>query len=219
MTVEFVARSDRNLGMALIAALLLPTALLVPSAPTQPPPSIGRSSSRREALKHGLLALATTAVAAQPAHALFESKEQVALQGLSTAQPKLKSLVAEVSEVKRKRAKMAVDAEDDAYVFRFARAVLDPASKELAIAAPKVNADGAQAVIDDFNGYLKALDAGCRAQDAATELEALVGADKVLSDFLDLAKSKKYDTNGKDDINGYEGATGILYNKFLFRSG
>ena len=63
MPVLKIRRAPQDLAMALIILAALPTALLVPSAPTQPPPSIGRSSSRREALKHGLLALATTAVA------------------------------------------------------------------------------------------------------------------------------------------------------------
>ena len=192
------------------------SALLLPGPAPQSPPS--RQFDQRSVLSSGIAAT-TAGLVAQPAHAIFESKTQVALQGLSTAQPKLKSLITEVSEVKRRRIKMAPDAEDDAYVFRFARAVLDPASKELAVAAPGVAAADASAIVDEFNAQLKALDAACRAQNAADEVDALVAADKVLSEFLDVAKSKKFDTKGRDDINGYEGASGILYNKFLFRSG
>ena len=49
---------------------------------------------------------------------------------------------------------------------------------------------------------------------------ALEAADRILSELLTLAKSQKFDTAPRgDDINTYEGATGILYNKFLFRSG
>ena len=77
---------------------------------------------------------------ASPAVAFFESREQVAVSAVATAQPKISSMVAEVAEVARKRKKMASDLEDDAYVFRFARAVLDPASAKLQEAAPALAA-------------------------------------------------------------------------------
>ena len=53
------------------------------------------------------------------------SRAVVSVEALATTQPKLKGRMDEVSEVKRKRVRMAADNEDDAYVFRFARAVLD----------------------------------------------------------------------------------------------
>lgn len=58
-----------------------------------------------------------------PAAALFESKEQLAVTSVANVQQKVATMTAEVSEVVRKRTKMIADAEDDAYVFRFARAV------------------------------------------------------------------------------------------------
>ena len=72
-----------------------------------------RHISRRTALTGsavGLLAMPTAVLA------LFESPEALAMQSMATAQPKLRGLITEVSEVKRRRVKMAVDMEDDAYV-------------------------------------------------------------------------------------------------------
>ena len=91
------------------------SALLLPGpAPQSPPP---RQFDRRSVLSSGIAAT-TAGLVAQPAHAIFESKTQVALQGLSTAQPKLKSLITEVSEVKRcfgkAKAKMQGEGEGEA---------------------------------------------------------------------------------------------------------
>ena len=52
---------------------------------------------------------------AGPAAAFFESQEQLAVSAVATAQPKVTSMVAEVAEVARKRAKgVSADFEDDA---------------------------------------------------------------------------------------------------------
>jgi hypothetical protein len=120
--------------------------------------------------------------------------------------------------VKRKRAKLPADPEDDAYVFRFARSVLDPVGPGMLQAAPAVPAR-AQELAAEFKAQLGALDAGCRAKSAEAELEALAAAEKALGEFLELAAQKKYDVRPREDINGYEGSSGILYNKFIFRSG
>lgn len=184
----------------------------------------GRSAlpfaSRRAALFAAAAAAATLPSGAQPAHALFESKEQQALVSLATAEPKLRSLITEVAEVKRRRIKMATDKEDDAYVFRFARAVLDPAAAAMVTAAPAIkDADMRTTLPAQFKESVASLDAACRAYSAADQLDALVAAEKALADFLAQAKAQKYDVRPRDDINGYEGATGVLYNKFIFRSG
>ena len=47
----------------------------------------------------------------------------------------------------------------------------------------------------------------------------MTAAEKALAEFLELAAQKKYNVKPKEDINGYEGASGLLYNKFIFRSG
>jgi len=175
-------------------------------------------ASRRSALCSA--ATATLLSGAQPARALFESKEQLALVSLATAEPKLRSLIAEVTEVKRRRIKMATDKEDDAYVFRFARAVLDPAAAAMVTAAPALKDEDTRTTLPaQFKESVASLDAACRAYSAADELDALVAAEKALAEFLAQAKAQKYDVRPRDDINGYEGATGVLYNKFLFRSG
>ena len=177
------------------------------------------SLSRRAAIAGGASAAAALTRPAAPALALFESEQQQALIKLATAQPKLRGLVSEVAEVKRKRAKMAVDPEDDAYVFRFARSVLDPCAKEMVRAAPALPAATAQELTDEFNAQLAALNTACRGRAAAEELEALTSAEKALSDFLELASKAKYDVRPREDINGYEGSSGVLYNKLIFRSG
>ena len=160
--------------------------------------------------------LATTSLPTLPARALFESPEQLALIGLATAKPKLSSLVNEVAEVKRKRIKMAPDFEDDAYVFRFARSVLDPAIKEMTLAAPVIKQARAQELSAEFKASISDLDAACRLRSADDEVQALMVADKALQEFLELANAQKFDVKARDDINAYNGASGILYNKFLF---
>jgi len=180
---------------------------LVPRSP--------RQTSRRTAL--GLAGVA--AATALPAHALFESPEQLALISLATAKPKLSSLVKEVDEVARKRAKMALDPDDDAYVFRFARAILDPAVKEMAIAAPKIKQARAQELPGLFQASLTDLDDACRATSAGDELQALRAAESALGEFLELANKERFDVMPRDDINAFQGGKNILYNKFLFRAG
>jgi hypothetical protein len=114
---------------------------------------------------------------------------------------------------------MAADFEDDAYVLRFGRAVLDPAEKQMSQAAPGVSAPRATALPREFSDSLAALYTACRANSAGGELDALVSADKAISELLELAKVQKLNVTPRgDDINGYEGATSVLYNKFLFRS-
>ena len=54
------------------------------------------------------------------------------------------------------------------------------------------------------------------------ELRTLALAiDSLLTEFLAIAKEskQKYDLKSREDINGYSGATPVLYNKFLFRAG
>ena len=161
------------------------------------------------------------AAAAPPraALALFESAEQVELSKLATAQTKLRGLTGEVAEIKRKRVKMAADFEDDAYVIRFARAVLDQAATSMRTAAPAVASERGPILASEFKAQVEALIVACRANDAGAELDALTAAEKALAEFLELAAQKKYNVKPKEDINGYEGASGLLYNKFIFRSG
>lgn len=176
---------------------------------TSTPPAL--AVSRRGALL-GFAAATIT----KPAFALFESPEQLALISLATAKPKLSSLVVEVSEVKRKRVKMPSDDEDDAYVFRFMRSVLDPAVKEMAAAAPSIKSERAQELPAIFKASVADLQAACRKKDAGEQVEALQAADSALDEFLRLASAQKYDVKARDDINGYDGVSGVLYPKFIF---
>ena len=57
------------------------------------------------------------------AHALFESAAQSSLSSLANVQPKIQGIIKEVAEIDRRRAKMTLDPEDDAYVLRFSRTV------------------------------------------------------------------------------------------------
>ena len=197
--------------MRLLCAILL----LLVSAST-PLRSLPKSlPSRRGAL----LGLSGLVAAPAASFALFESPQQQALLGMATAQPKIRGLITEVTDVKRRRVKMAVDTEDDAYVFRFARSVMDPQVASMQKASSAIPGDAAERIKAEYQKAIAALDAGCRANEAESELDALVGADKALTEFLELAKQAKYDVRPREDINGYEGSTPILYNKFLFRSG
>lgn len=174
---------------------------------------------RRAVLRSAIAAAAVTALP-PPSFAFFESKEQQALTSLATAQPKLKGLIKEVNEVKRKRVRMSADSEDDAYVFRFARSVLDPVTREMAVAAPGIATERAAALPAEFAKSIEALNTACRAKSAEGEVDALVAADNALTELLDLAKGQKFDTKpGNDDINGYDSLTGVIYNPFLFRAG
>jgi len=188
------------------------------------------SSSRRAAT--GLLlqagALSLLGAAPRPASAgFFESQEQEQVRAVATAQPKITSMVSEVAEVARKRKKMAKDPEDDAYTFRFARAVIDPASTKVREAAPALAkalggteaSDRMSGLPDELQKQVAALDAACRANNADSQLETMKAIDTSIQDFLSLASEAKQDVTSKDDINGYTGGVPVLYNKFLFRAG
>ena len=215
---SIVAAAASALGM--LASMLTFSSGLLPSSrgAVQPQLHVCVSDStplmsRRKAV-YGLAAAAVSPVL--PAHALFESPEQTALLSLATAKQKLNGLVAEVAEVKRKRNRMAGDDEDDAYVFRFMRSVLDPATKEMDKAAPIIKSGRALELTASFQASVADLQAACRKKDAGDELQALQAADQALSEFLELAAAQKYDVKSRDDINGYDGMTGLLYNKFIF---
>ena len=81
-------------------------------------------------LANGLLAASGSALLLPDrASALFESPAQASLSTIATTQGKVKGLIKEVSEIARRRTKMAADNEDDAYVLRFARTVrMQPAA-------------------------------------------------------------------------------------------
>jgi hypothetical protein len=201
--------------------MLLVASALLPPSPTHTPPQHSRASpaigcvGRRAILLGGLVAAAPV----KRASALFENAAQLSCIKLATAQPKLRDIIAEVTETKRRRIKGTADPDDDAYVFRFARAVLDPVGGQMLEASPAVGAERAQELSDAFKAALGDLDAGCRAKSAADELDALTGMGKTLDEFLAIAEQKKFDVRPRDDINAYDGASSILYNKFLFRSG
>merc|ERR1712050_354541 len=118
---------------------------------------------------------------------------------------------------------------DDAYVFRFARAVIDPASTKISEAAPGLakalgkfdpsTSERMDALPRELQTQLAALDAACRAKSADDELETMKAIDSAIRDFLALASKAKQDVTTKDDINGYTGTVPVLYNKFLFRAG
>ena len=97
------------------------------------------------------------------------------------------------------------------------RSVLLPPEAPLSEALPALGGDAVK-LGDDFRAHVAALDLACRERAADKELEELQGAAEALRGLLTLAPSK-YDVKPVDDVNSYSGATGILYNKFLFRAG
>ena len=111
------------------------------------------------------------------------------------------------------------DEGDDAYVFRFAKSVLEPAVQDMNVASSALSQQQAADLTAEYQTQLSALYNGCRQQSAAVELDALTAAEKSVSEFLELASKAKYDVRPREDINSYEGSAGLLYNKFIFRSG
>ena len=105
-----------------------PVALFLCAGPAlSPVERVGAPSVQlsRRALSLGLPA-AVIQLHPGAAAALFESRTQQLLQTLAAAQPRVTGLVREVADFDRRRSKMPADYEDDAYVLRFTRSVLDP---------------------------------------------------------------------------------------------
>ena len=113
---------------------------------------------------------------------------------------------------------MAVDEQDDAYFFRVARAVFDPAGDDMATVA-KALKPPQEETVGAYRAAIKAFDAGCRAKNATAEEEALVAADKAITELVDLAADAKFDVRPREDINSFSAGVPVLYNKFLFRAG
>ncbi|KAL3910155.1 MAG: hypothetical protein SGPRY_009161 [Prymnesium sp.] len=214
---------------SLLLPLLPLCAALQRALPLSPPPSCSTPShpsptlSRRH-LASSLLTASLASFSVSPASAFFESREQLAVSSVATAQPKVASMLAEVAEVARKRRKMSSDDEDDAYVYRFARGVIDPALEKVQEAAPLIakalsasSSDASEQMAGlpgELKKQLSELDVACRMKDSDAQVDSLKAID-----FLALASKAKQDVTSKDDINGYTGSAPILYNKFLFRAG
>jgi len=203
-------RRDTILRLALLG--------LVEAALLSPPelPSSARVLQRRTAVS--ALVLANAASWGSPAHALFESATQRSLQSLSSSLPRVSQLAAEVAEIKRLRTKLPADPDDDAYVLRFGRIVLGPLNAAVDEATPSFGPPFRE-FADDFRSHTAALDVACRERAADKELAELRAIEDALKGMLNEAASAKYNVQPKDDINGYSGAKGILYNKLLFRAG
>jgi hypothetical protein len=174
--------------------------------------------SSRRALGQRLLAGSVLLVPGC-ANALFESAAQSSLSSLANVQPKIKGIITEVTEYDRRRARMNPDPEDDAYVLRFSRIVLAPLAEEMKVAAPALDTARAIALTAELEAGLSKLDLACRDKSSAAELNELKAIDSAIGEFLAMAKSSKFDVKSREDINGYSGATPVLYNKFLFRAG
>ena len=163
----------------------------------------------RRALSHSVGHAFVAAPVVQPsvAHAFFESRAQQLLQPLAAAQPRVAGLLREVAEIDRRRSKMPADYEDDAYVLRFTRSVLDPlvpSMAEVATSLPAVSGTS---------------DAASREQASDRELEELRGVSRALDEFLALAGRAKFDVSPRDDINNFSQGASVLYSKWLFRAG
>jgi len=205
------------LASALVLGLIAPYQHVprgTAAAASQPP------SSSRRALGQRLLAGSVLLVPGC-AQALFESAAQSSLSSIANVQPKVKGVITEVTEFDRRRTRMAPDVEDDAYVLRFSRIVIAPLKEDFAVAAPELKSAKATALAGELEGLLSTLDLACREKASDKELNALKAIDSLLTEFLGIAKESKqnFDLKSREDINGYSGATPVLYNKFLFRAG
>ena len=229
--------------MHLVTARAFVVALAAP-APRHLPAEAALSS-RRAVLAHGLLAASGSAlVLPDRASALFESPAQASLSTIATTQSKVKGLIKEVSEIARRRTKMAADNEDDAYVLRFARSVcmhapcrmlpllpltrvlrpsrcqvLQPVPAAMSTASSALKSERAAVLTSDVESSLAKLDQACRDKAADRELGELQALDASMGEFLALAEKLKYDVTAREDINAYAPAAGVLYNKWLFRAG
>ena len=90
---------------------------------------------------------------------------------------------------------------------------------EMSAAAPALRSERAAALSAELTTSVASLDVACRERASDKQLKALQAVDAGLDEFLQLAKQSKYDVTAREDINTYSGATGVLYNKFLFRAG
>ena len=185
------------------------------AAASQPPQSLSRRALGQRLLAGSVL------LVPRGAHALFESAAQSSLSSLANVQPKVKGVINEVTEFDRRRARMPADGEDDAYVLRFSRIVLSPLKEDVVVAASELKSERATALAGALEGNLARLDLACRDKASDKELTELKAIDSLLTEFLAIAKEskQKYDLKSREDINGYSGATPVLYNKFLFRAG
>jgi len=195
------------MGMRIFGLLLLGAAAALP---VQRP-----VCGRRAALAMG--GLSAFAVP-RSAHALFESPTQLTVQKLAAALPRVQSLIKEVTDVERLRAKLPANDQDDAYVLRFGRSVLSPLAEPMVEAGVTIGGDAAT-ISAAFGEHLAGLDVACREKDATREISELNALEESISGFLDLGKRLKYDTESREDINGFSGTTGVIYPKFLFRAG
>jgi len=152
------------------------------------------------------------------AHAFFESPTERALQSIASSLPRVQSLVKEVSEVQRLRVKLPADPEDDAYVLRFSRAVLQPLNSAFSDATPGLGEDAVE-LAEAFRTHVSALDQACRDKIVGAEVEELQAVEQALGGMLALGTAKKIQVSPKEEINTYSGATNFLYNKWLFRAG
>ena len=89
----------------------------------------------------------------------------------------------------------------------------------MAAAAPALRSERAAALPAELEASVAALDIACREKASDKQLKALQAVDEGIDEFLQLAKKSKFDVTAREDINTYSGATGVLYNKFLFRAG
>ena len=204
-------------------------------------------SRRALSLSVGHAFVAAPVVQPSVAHAFFESRAQQLLQPLAAAQPRVAGLLREVAEIDRRRSKMPADYEDDAYVLRFTRSVLDPlvpSMAEVATSLPAVagtsDARSPPELAADFKARVAALDvtlatpaelivrrrvvgegddAASREQASDRELEELRGVSRALDEFLALAGRAKFDVSPRDDINNFSQGASVLYSKWLFRAG
>ena len=147
-------------------------------------PPAGAAVSRRAALLAGSWSLAAGPGAA---HALFESPTQATVQKLATVLPRVQSLIKEVAEVERQRAKLPPNNEDDAYVLRFSRSVLEPLAEPMVEAGAKLGGS-APDLSAAFGVHVAELDAACRAKAADRERKELEEVESSLSGFLELGK-------------------------------
>ena len=229
-TIYFSIKSSKLFLRAMWLPALLALAL-VPS-PTSPAPGQAHhritntpylATTRRSLLRSalaaaggGAAAAAATGGGAGSALAFFESPLQLATQSLATGLPKLQGVIRELTELKRLRKKAPIDPEDDAYLFRFSRSVMQPLEMPMAKAVAQLG-DEASALSDSFKVARLAVEAACLERSTEKELDALLEAEAALTGVLAAAKAAKLDTTARDDINAFAGTTGFVYNGLFFK--
>lgn len=161
---------------------------------------------------------AASALAAQRVHAFFESPAQLAILKISATLPVIEKTLKDVTEWRRRRRKgVAIDPDDDAFLFRFARSELLPLNEMLAKATPTFGPPF-EKLAEDFRVHQLGLEDAARKRDVELEVDELTAIVESIKAMDAIALDAKYTVRTQaDKLNAYDATAGFVYPKWLFR--